>query len=621
LRKKVVALAAVAFLIVLSAALYIGATVASDLGAARSLLSNPAQTTVESTQESLVRVRNARSHLRSFPARILDFVPVAAQNVAAARTAVDELIRALAATATTLDVVEDTLGSGLIDSGTIDLRAIARLEEPLARQSQAFVKLEGTVRGSLTGWLVPPVWDRLDQLRQETGAWASTLGNAAEAARLSQAMLGGERPRTYLIMLLNNAELRGSGGILSGVGTVTVTAGRLRLGRFSYYAALAKNPRQKIQVPPDVKRRFARYNADEAVLVNATSTPDAPEAAMTAISAYEAATKRRLDGALLADPRGLAALLPDEARISVPNRTQPLTKESLARFVYSDVYRSSARSQRQRRRATIALGQSAFKSVFTSGLRNMAAMRAVAGAIAGGHLRFFSGEPAEQELLTQLGATGELTPTTDDSLLVTVQNLGADKLDYWMRRSLSHDCSVRGPTLNCRTEVGISNESPDGLPGYVVQAGRKPSYAMYEGYLEFYVPERARIRGVELNRREVEFFREHEDMRTSVGIFFEVEQGALAQATLAYELPIEEAGYSLEITPQPLPVDATVNIRVDAPSGWSLEGPDGERRGELEVSGRLEGPIRVEAADRLAVRGGLAAIWERLARFWSEPLF
>jgi hypothetical protein len=622
LRRKIIALVTAAFLVVLAASLYIAFTVPSDLSAARALLSNPNpdRLTTESLQRALSRVREAQDTLGSLPARLLDFVPVAAQNIGAARTTVDQLMPALETTADTLESIEDSLGQGLIRAGRIDLGAVAELKPPLAEQSQAFVELKGAVESSLSGWLVPPLWDRLDLLRREAGAWAESLRMAAEAAELTEAMLGSGGSRIYLIMLINNAELRGSGGILSGVGTVKVSDGRLSLGPFTYYADVADDPKQKISVPPDVERRFTRYNADEAVLVNATATPDVPEAAMTAISAYQTATGSRVDGAILVDPRGLSALLSPEAEILVPSRAQPLTREDFASFVYSDVYRSTDDSQRRRRAATIALGKRALQSMLSSGFGDLSAIRDIGKAIAGGHLRFFSGEPAEQELLTELGASGELTPSTDDSLLVTVQNLGADKLDYWMRRSLSHDCSIRERSVDCRTEVRISNGSPDGLPGYVVQAGKKP-YGKYEGYLEFYVPERAGIRGVELDGNEVRFYLEQEDMRTSVGLFFEVEQGDVARATLAYELPLKEAGYSLEVTPQPLPVDATVDIRVDAPSGWSLEGPDGERRGELEFSGRLVGPIRVEAADRLAVRGGLAGIWERLSRFWSEPLF
>jgi uncharacterized protein DUF4012 len=621
LSRRIVVLAAIVFFVIFAAALYVGLRVAGDLASVSGLLSNPSQRTGESAQRALAQVKAARGHLRSLPARVLDYVPVAAQNVAAARSTLDLLVPALAATADSLDEAEDALGDGLIKAGTIDVGAISRLEEPLERQSQAFIKLARTLRSSLSGWLLPPMWDKLDQLRIEAAQWGATLRNASEATMLSRAMLGDEEPRDYLIMVMNNAELRGSGGILSGVGTLRVLNGHFSLGRFTHYGAVARYPQQKIQVPPDIKRRFARYNSDEAVLVNATASPDVPESAITAISVYETVTGRKLEGALLADPRGLAALLPDGARISVSGRDQPLTKEGFTRYVYSDVYRTPLGSQRARRAVTIDLGRIAIDTVLRSGLRDMNAIREVANAIGGGHLRFFSLDPFEQEVLTALGATGELTPTTDDSILVTVQNLGADKLDYWMRRNVGHYCTISGHKATCRTEVEITNNAPDGLPGYVVQERSKPSYAMYEGYLEVYVPEEARLQGVELDSHEVRFYEEREDERTSVGLFFDVGQKATARVAVAYELALDGGTYSLEITPQPLPVDATFTVQIAAPSGWSLVGPEGEVRRTLQLSGRLDRPVRIEAADRLRTRTGIANVWERLVRFWSQPLF
>src|SRR5918994_2750481 len=248
LRKKIAAVAAIAFLVGIAAALYVALTVASDLREARRLLSdpNPTQLTTDAVKSAVTKVRDAKSTLRTIPARLLGFIPLAAQNMNAVRTTVDRLTPALMSTVTTLEAVENEFGEGLIRSGVIDVDAIAHLSGPLASQSQAFINLERSVAEGLSGWLVPSVWDQLERLRNEAGAWATSLRNATQAAELSQAMLGGEEPRTYLIMLMNNAELRGSGGILSGVGTVRLSDGRLSLGPFTYYGDVGDDPKQKI---------------------------------------------------------------------------------------------------------------------------------------------------------------------------------------------------------------------------------------------------------------------------------------------------------------------------------------------------------------------------------------
>jgi hypothetical protein len=66
--------------------------------------------------------------------------------------------------------------------------------------------------------------------------------------------------------------------------------------------------------------------------------------------------------------------------------------------------------------------------------------------------------------------------------------------------------------------------------------------------------------------------------------------------------------------PQPLAGDARINLKVDAPGGWTITGPGGEAGEDYEYSGAFTRTIRVEAtADE---RTGLPALWARLA-FWD----
>jgi hypothetical protein len=214
-----------------------------------------------------------------------------------------------------------------------------------------------------------------------------------------------------------------------------------------------------------------------------------------------------------------------------------------------------------------------------------------------------------------LGVAGELSTDAADSVFVTVQNLGGDKLDFWTRRTLFHACGIATTAAHCRTRVTIANRAPRGLPDYVVQTD-KPSYALYRGYLEFYVPAGASVTGAALNGEEATVFRETEDGRTSLGMHFHLPRAEDLNAEVSYELPLD-GSYSLDLTPQPLAHDAQVRVRLDPPDDWAVAGA--QPGSTFDYTGRFDTRLRVTAEPGRET--GLSALWKALSRFWREPVF
>jgi hypothetical protein len=430
-------------------------------------------------------------------------------------------------------------------------------------------------------------------------------------------MLGAEEPRRYLVILINNSELRGAGGILSGLGTLEARDGSLDLGDFNYFGDLADDPPRLVPAPADFEARFARYFANSTEWVNVTASPDVPDVALVASRLYKLATGIETDGAIIVDPRGIAALMPSDARLSAPGGRGTISKDDLPRFIYSESY-ALVEDQDRRRKAVLQLGSAAFKESIEGGLRDRDALEDAGAAVRGQHIRVVSFDPAEQDVLEDVGAAGELTPRTVDNVLVTVQNLGADKLDYWMRRSVAHTCEVLSQDLaRCLTEVELTNNAPEGLPLYVVQAKRV--YGLYRGFIEIYVPRAAELTGVELNGEAAEFYREHEESRTALGMYFRTRPKETSTAAVSYDLPLE-APYTLAVIPQPLPVDASLRVVIAGRSGWRIEGPGGTDAERARIS--YSGPLDATHEWR-SVRDnkrGLSAIWSSLETFLTEPL-
>ncbi|MGH2753113.1 MAG: DUF4012 domain-containing protein [Actinomycetota bacterium] len=619
-RKKKVFLG-VALVVVVVAALsgYVAFQIVGDLRAARATLTGEtSELTGDDLAAAIGHLEDVSEVLDGPAAKSLGLVPVVGQNLRALDSVVASSIPALEDAERLRTRIDEVEGAGLIDEGRVQIQRLDRLREPLARQTASLRDLRASLEDHMNGWLLPPLWNALDTLLTKTDDLQRSADRAEIAVDLTSTMLGGE-DRTFLVLLLNNAELRGAGGILSAVGTLRISDGELTLGDFDYYGDLAAQAgrRKTVDAPADIRRRFGRYLADTTLWVNTSVSPDVPEVAITARNLYEVTTGVRTDGAIVLGARGLAELLPEGATVRVPGSDIEIPQSDLAEFMYSDSYEVFADAGTQRREALLNLGPRIFELFLSQDLRRDGLDR-LSDAIAGEHIRIVSFEPEEQAALTSLGISGELTSNAADTSLITVQNLGADKLDFWMERRVEHGCRLSDQGVaRCQTRVGLRNRAPRGLPRYVTQD--KEPYALYEGFIEVYVPEDARVTSYRIDGEDSEYFRESEDGRRSLAGYISVRPDDRGTVEVSYELAFPDDLYTLEVSPQPLTRDADVRIVIVSPEDWTIETPDGQSGSVVEFKGVLDRTLRfrAEAEDR----PGLSGLWDRIASFWNDPVF
>ncbi|MDQ4029354.1 MAG: DUF4012 domain-containing protein [Actinomycetota bacterium] len=607
-----------AVLVVGGLSLYVGLPIGRELSAAQALLS---QSTGHLRSKDIAVAKQhliqANRHLAGAIPAILRLFPVVRQNIATVDDAVDAGIPALTDAERLTKTLESVEGHDLVVDGRVNLRVIERLEKPLTDQARSLSVLEATLEESESAWLVPPIWDTVEDLAARVEELRASAITSSRLVDISGSLFGADGTRRYLVILVNNAELRGAGGILSGLGTLEANDGALELGDFDYFGDLVDEPPRRVPAPADFVTRFGRYFANSTEWVNVTASPDVPDVALVASRLYELKTGITTDGAIIIDPRGIAALMPRDAELPAPRGLGTISRGELPRFVYSDSY-ALIDNQDRRRKAVLQLGSAAFREAIEGGLGDRQALGDAAAAVRGQHIRMVSLDRAEQDVLNDAGITGELTPTTNDNVFVSVQNLGADKLDYWMERRVTHRCEVGSDLARCSTEAALTNNTPAGLPAYVVQPKR--IYGLYRGYVEVYMPSAAKMTGVELNEGAAEFYEEEEESRTSLGMYFRTRPGETSTVTVSYELPLKQP-YALTVTPQPLTRDASLSVQIDGPSGWRITGPGQTARSgtSIRYSGTLDATHQWQSVEH--DKHGLSAIWAVLKRFWSKPLF
>jgi hypothetical protein len=371
-------------------------------------------------------------------------------------------------------------------------------------------------------------------------------------------------------------------------------------------------PYEKVHAPADFARRWGRYGADTTLWVNSTMSPDTTDVAEVASAIAAKRTGESFDGVIFADPTGLASMVAPNAELSAPGGLSVRGKD-LGEYVMSDAYDDLGEAQRVRKETLVDLGRSTFARAVDEGYSSVKKLARVSDALRGGHLRVVSFDKDEQRILDRLDVSGRLTPPASDALLVTAQNTGADKLDYWARRSIGHRCSIQDARASCSTSVTLSNKVPGGLTRYVANE----PYGLLRSYLEVYIPASANITGVRRDDESVPVTREDQSGYTSLGVSVEVPRGEKTVLHVSYELSLE-APYSFELVPQPLAHEAQVKVVLDVPEGWVVRGPEGTSgESEFDYEGELSQTLRFTAGPES--RPGLAGGWSSFTRFWSQP--
>lgn len=619
-KRKIALILLGAAIVIASLSAFVVVPVAQDLQAAQGLLSRSRDLEVETLRPARRRLAHARGRLNSPAAALLRLLPVARQNIDALRAVAGSGLGVVDAGIDLATALRRAEQQGLTRPGRIRIAALRQLQEPVRRQSDALDRLESELRSHRGAWLLPPLWDRLDALLSQSEDLSEAAEAAAGVVDIAPGLLGSDGPRDYLVLLLNNTELRGAGGILSGIGSLTIDHGRIELGDFSHYKDLADPPPfRRVASPPDFRAHFATYRADTTRWVTTSSSPDVPDVALVARRLYALTAGPVVDGAIVVDPRGLTALMPRRARIRVPTTDRVLRRDDVADYVYSDAYSQLGGAEDRRRESLIVVGQAAFSSILESQLDASALTEDAAAAAAGGHLRVVSFDPKERRALESAAITGNLGVPRGDAAMATVQNLGGNKLDFYSQRSLSHACRIDpGVPTACQTAVDIKNRTPLGLTRYEFQYF---PYGLFKNFVEVYVPAAARLEAVHLGGRPIEFITYREDGYKSIGVYLEIPRNDTARITVRYTLPEKNNGYSLEVRPQPLTDDGDIELRLFTPPDWQLSGPDGARieTGRLLYRGRFDQALKLEAGP--SDRSGLSSLWLQLSRFWNEPLF
>jgi UDP-N-acetylmuramyl pentapeptide phosphotransferase/UDP-N-acetylglucosamine-1-phosphate transferase len=546
-------------------------------------------------------------------------IPVVGPNLRAARDIArvgGDLARSGEKTAETVD--PDRLH---VVDGTVPLAEVQRVTPELARGARDLDRAVRSLDRIDHTFLLPPVRDGLRKVDRQLANASSEADNAVASARLAPAIFGGQGTRRYFLAVQNTAEQRATGGFIGNWGILTAENGKVQLDHLERISVL--NPpagsARPLTAPEDYLRRYQRFEPSQT-WQNINMSPDFPTVAQVMADQYRLASGEQVDGFLAVDPEGLAALLRLTGPVSVSGWPEPLTADNVVRVTLSDAYVQFAATP-ERADFLGDVARSVVDRATHIQLGNPAKIaRTLGQAARQGHLIVALTRPEEEALAQQLDVAGKVPAVHSDSLLVTTQNGGGNKIDYYLRRHLTYTLHVdpgsggRAAQLRGRLEVRLDNTAPNaGLPTEVI-GPYDARFAPGENrsFVSVYTP--LGFTGATLDGEQQPLDGTTELHRNVYSTFVSVP--AQASRTLSLDvtgtLRLERGGwYRLDLVRQPglTPDDVTVNI--DVPPGWRITEKKGVervvgRRATAKVQLSHTTPMRI----RLAPGGG--NLWEQL---------
>jgi hypothetical protein len=357
-------------------------------------------------------------------------------------------------------------------------------------------------------------------------------------------LLGADRPRTYLVLNQDSAELRGTGGFIGSIGFLRVNRGQL--GDFElrdvysfedYYQRGPNKGHPKYVEPPAALKQLISIHT--WALRDGNWSPDFPTTAEQIRFFLKHELNMTVDGVIGIDPYLLERLL---------TLTGPIRLDQV-----NDTFDSHNFFAKTIQHAEFPTGPDATRKDFL-GLLGIEIQKRVTGftpkqwprladvlraACEARDIQAQLDPPAAQALITRFNCTGALRVTPSDYLLSVDSNLGGWKNNFWLERSFKLELEAQNSGAVRHTlTIHYFNGTPRDHP-------TSPSY---QNYLRLYLPASSRNISVAGDGLTSPVFVPRADRGyAQLGGWMNIKPGAPWTVLVVYDVPdmVRAQGYEL----------------------------------------------------------------------------
>lgn len=433
----------------------------SDVSALRAALSAQQwDVAADRLPGALESARALQSGTETPPWRVLEALPGVGADASAVADLAASAASLLAAAGPLTPYAKQFVDQGIRNSdGSLDLAAIAAVAS-LARDLASVMEVEIVRLDAIdTASLRPQIADPLTELRDQLRDSQATVASAAEVAARAPALLGADGERTWLVLLQNPAEARGTGGFPGGYATLRAQDGALSVLATGKSGDLSRQSIPTDGAPADARLMWGGYLQFWNTF---NMSADFPMVAGLA-AAGMAARGEPVDGVIAVDTRAVAAMLAVTGPVTVDG--QSVSAETAERFFTVDSY-SLYPDAGVRDALTLALVREILQAFLATSWDPAVLANALRDPVAEGRVRIWSSNPDEQEWLVTTPVGGSVPNTPGSVIAVAFNNSSGNKLDAFIATGVDYRPGRCEPaqTQQSTLAVTLRNDAPDDLP-------------------------------------------------------------------------------------------------------------------------------------------------------------
>ncbi len=304
--------------------------------------------------------------------------------------------------------------------------------------------------------------------------------------------------RTYLLLALNEDELRPGGGFISAVGEVHLRAGQIVSMTFtdSYQVDDFSQPY------PDAPDPLRQFMAIELLVFRDSNwSPDFPTWISEALPLYRPGYEVQADGVVAVDQAAVRALVDAVGPLSLPGSEAPVTGETLLAYMYAswapDDGDQSGDWWRNRKSFMRPIAEAALARVQSGKVDVLDLLATVERLIAERHLQIYLTQPEAQTLLAERGWDGGLDVPDGDFLAVVEANIGYNKASAKLDRAFTYEVDLTQTPPRATATLTFTHTSQADVTCRMAPRYNDEYQQMmdrcYWGYVRLFVPEGATL--------------------------------------------------------------------------------------------------------------------------------
>lgn len=373
--------------------------------------------------------------------------------------------------------------------GVIDTAPIEALQPALAEAGAAVAAAAAEAGAIDTSGTIPQIGEAVEQLVDVVSEASGLIGGANGLVQVLPAMLGADGPRTTLLLVQNNAELRATGGIPGAIIELRTDQGRIEFGTQASAATIGQFD-EPVLVTTKAEQelygdRFARF------VQNVTTTPDFARTGELTAAMWQQRYGESIDAVVSVDPVVLSYVLRATGPLTLADGTL-LSADNAVKLLLNEVYL----------RFDDPLEQDAFfglaaRTVFDAVTRftgdPATFVEAIGAGVADRRVYIWSADPSEQEVI-EGSSLADLYPRSDamaSGFGLYLADLTMSKIDWYLEPSVEVGgvhCPEWGSHSYYVVRLTLTSTVPplgEGLPNYIVGApvGDSRGTALTQAYL------------------------------------------------------------------------------------------------------------------------------------------